>query len=55
MEGTPTPPARRSSLSILLWLIVIIVAALVILQATGVADVVSKGEAEEIIDRPHDQ
>ena len=47
-------PARTSSLRILLWMVVFLIAALIVLQATGIAEVVSRQETEELIERPHD-
>ncbi len=46
-------PARPSSLRPLIYLVIITIGALLLLQYTGTANVLSKSEKEEIIDRPH--
>ena len=50
MEGSP---AKRSSIRTLVYLVIIAVTVLLILELTGAAEVVSKSQQEELIDRPH--
>ena len=46
-------PKRRSSVRVLIYLIIIGITVLILLQVTGTASVVNESEREELIERPH--